>query len=168
MNLVGLDLNSGRARAVAGPAGRAPGLVYLEGDRVELSLAISLEDRVPRVGKAGFALMRARPHLVCSDFLPALGSKQTWGSNKHRLDPDFYRFGRPCKTLLFVLVVFIGEERRRRIEILWLAWLFVRHGVRLPVVQACRGDCQQVVSLEGIQRGGRRVRGPSSLAPSAP
>ena len=36
MTLVGLDLNSGRARAVAGPAARSPGLVHLEGDRAEL------------------------------------------------------------------------------------------------------------------------------------
>ena len=88
MSLVGLDLNSGRARAVAGPGARPPGLVTLDGDRAELSLAISLEGRVPQVGRAGFALMRARPHLVCADYLPALGSANHWASDKHRVDPD--------------------------------------------------------------------------------
>jgi hypothetical protein len=88
MSLVGLDLNSGRARAVAGPAARPPGLVHLDGELAELPLAISLDDRVPRVGRSGFALLRARPHLVCADYLPALGSRATWGSDRHRLDPE--------------------------------------------------------------------------------
>ena len=88
MTLVGLDLNSGRARAVAGPAAKTPGPVHLDGDRAELSLAIALDDRAPRVGRAGFALLRARPHLVCADYLPALGSRATWGTDRHRLDPE--------------------------------------------------------------------------------
>ena len=88
MSLVGLDLNSGRARAVAGPAARPPSPVPLDGDRAELPLAIALDDRAPRVGRPGFSLLRARPHLVCADYLPALGSSATWGSDRHRLDPE--------------------------------------------------------------------------------
>ena len=86
--LVGLDLNSGRARAVAGLAARTPALVHLDGDRAELPLAISLEGRAPQVGWAGFSLIRSRPHLVCADYLPDLGKARGWSSDRHRLDAE--------------------------------------------------------------------------------
>lgn len=88
MSLVGLDLDSSRARAIAGPALRTLSLVYLDADQVELPLAISLDEAVPRVGRAGVALARRRPHHLCADFLPGLGGDQLWTAGRHRLRAD--------------------------------------------------------------------------------
>lgn len=88
MSLVGLDLNASRARAVAGPSTQKLALLRLDSDRVELPCAISLEEKQPRVGRAGFALTRARPHLACLDFLPHLGNGRTWAAGPHSLDAD--------------------------------------------------------------------------------
>lgn len=88
MSLVGLDLNSSRARAVTGAATRQVALVRLEGDRVELPLALSLEGKLPQVGHAGLALTRARPHLACLDYLPSVGADRFWAGGAHQLDAD--------------------------------------------------------------------------------
>src|SRR5262245_20801226 len=88
MSLIGLDLNSSRARAVAGPRHHALSPLPLEGDQPELALALSLEGRQVQVGRAGEALARRRPHLACLDFLPHLGSGRTWAGGAHRLDAD--------------------------------------------------------------------------------
>jgi hypothetical protein len=86
MSLVGLDLSSSRARAVAGAATRRRGPARLDGDGPELPLAVSLEGKQPQVGRAGLALARARPHLACLDFLPYLGAGKHWAAGPHRLD----------------------------------------------------------------------------------
>jgi hypothetical protein len=86
MSLVGLDLDSTRARAVTGPRSRNLSLLPLGGDQVELPLALSLEEKQIRLGRAGVALARLRPHLACLDFLPQLGTGHTWSSGRHRLD----------------------------------------------------------------------------------
>jgi hypothetical protein len=83
MSLVGLDLNASRARAVAGPSTQKLSLVRLDAERVELPLAISLEERIPRVGRAGFALTRSRSHLACLDFLPYIGTSRVWSTSEH-------------------------------------------------------------------------------------
>ncbi len=88
MSLIGLDLNSSRARAVAGPRHHALSGLPLEGDQPELALALSLEGRQVQVGRVGEALARRRPHLACLDFLPHLGSGRTWSGGAHRLDAD--------------------------------------------------------------------------------
>lgn len=88
MSLVGLDLDSSRARAIAGPALRTLSLVYLDADQVELPLALSLEGAAPQVGRAGVALARRRPYHLCADFLPALGGEQSWAAGRHRLRAD--------------------------------------------------------------------------------
>lgn len=88
MSLVGLDLNASRARAVTGPALQKVALLRLEGEQIELPLALSLEEKQPRVGHAGLALTRARPHLACLDFLPYLGAGRIWTGGVHRLDAD--------------------------------------------------------------------------------
>jgi hypothetical protein len=88
MSLIGLDINASRARAVAGPRSQALSLLCLEGDQVELPLAISLQEKQPRVGRAGLGLVRLRPHLACLDFLPHLGTAHTWSAGPHRLDAD--------------------------------------------------------------------------------
>src|SRR5262249_48670001 len=88
MSLAGLDLNATRARAVAGTRTSAAAPVRLDGDRVEMPLALSLEGRKPAVGRAGLALVRRRPHLACVDFFAALGSGRSWSAKGHRLDAD--------------------------------------------------------------------------------
>ncbi len=88
MSLVGMDLNSSRARAVAGPRDHALMSLCLDGDQVELPLALSLEAKQVQVGRPGLALSRRRPHLACLDFLPLLGTGRQWSANGHRLDAD--------------------------------------------------------------------------------
>jgi hypothetical protein len=86
--VVGLDLTAGRARAVYGPAaGGTPRVLPLDNPEPGLPLAISLEHRIPEVGGAGAALIRRMPHLVCRDYLPALGQAREWRVGRHRLDP---------------------------------------------------------------------------------
>jgi hypothetical protein len=85
---VGLDLNAGRARAVAGPAaGVTPRVLPLDDPHPDLPLAVSLEHRSPEVGRAGLDLVRRLPHAVCRDFLPFLGQAREWRAGRHRLDP---------------------------------------------------------------------------------
>jgi hypothetical protein len=88
MSLIGLDLNSSRARAVAGPRHHALAHLCLDGDQIELPLAVSLEGRHVQVGRAGLALSRRRPHLACLDFLAQVGSGRLWSANGHQLDAD--------------------------------------------------------------------------------
>jgi hypothetical protein len=86
--VVGLDLTSGRARAVYGPAaGATPRALALDDPHPDLSLAISLEHRTAVVGRAGASLARRMPHLVCRNYLPALGQTREWRGGRHRLDP---------------------------------------------------------------------------------
>ncbi len=72
MTFLGLDLNAGRARAVAGPPGDFPYTVPLEPPHAELPVAVSLEGR-PAVGAAGLRVCRRSPHLARVGFLPEIG-----------------------------------------------------------------------------------------------
>src|SRR5262245_7419471 len=85
MSLIGLDLNATRARAAHGPA-QHPAALRLEGEHLELPLALSLEGRHPAVGRAGAALCRRMPPFACQGFLPHLGTPRTWAAGRHRLD----------------------------------------------------------------------------------
>lgn len=86
--VVGLDLTAGRARGVYGPAvGATPRTLPLDDPHDDLPLAISLEPRTPTVGRAGANLVRRLPHLVCRDYLPALGQAREWRAGRHKLDP---------------------------------------------------------------------------------
>src|SRR5262249_38770716 len=79
-----------RARAIQGEqyggSLHMPMGLPLDGNERELPLAVSLEERQPRVGRAGASLCRRAPHLACLDFLPYLGDGHTWDSGRHRLD----------------------------------------------------------------------------------
>src|SRR6185437_4793682 len=90
MTLIGLDLNATRARAIQGEnhgsGPHIPMALALEGNERELPLALSLEERQPRVGRAGAGLHRKSPHLACLDFLPYLGDSRIWSAGRHRLD----------------------------------------------------------------------------------
>src|SRR5262249_53210175 len=80
MDVIGLDLSATRARAVRGAAVEP---LALDGDRRELPLAVSLEERYAQPGRAALALCRRQPHLACTDFLPHLGGKKTWTDGQH-------------------------------------------------------------------------------------
>lgn len=73
---VGIDLTASRARAEAVGAKSRP--LALDAPDEELGLFISGERRTPEVGRAGFAICRKTPHLVCSNFLAALGQAREW------------------------------------------------------------------------------------------
>jgi len=83
--LIGLDLNSTRARAVIAAGGQPPEPLPVDGE-AELPLAVSLEGRSPEPGRAGLALVRRAPHLACANFLPSLGGPREWSAGRHRLD----------------------------------------------------------------------------------
>jgi len=86
--LVGLALDASRVQAACGPAGRTPRPLPLAGVEAELPSAISMAGRKPVVGRAGVALCRQCPHLVCSDFLAHLGDTRTWKAGRHRLNAE--------------------------------------------------------------------------------
>jgi hypothetical protein len=90
MTLIGLDVNATRARAIQGEnrgsGPRIPLGLPLDGNERDLLLALSLEERQPRVGRAGAALCRRSPHLACLDFLAYLGDDSVWQAGRHRLD----------------------------------------------------------------------------------
>ena len=88
MSLVGIDLNASRARAVSGPRAGSLAPLPLDGEQIDLPLALSLEGRAVAVGRAGVALTRRSPHLACLDFLAHLGSGRQWVGGAHRLDAD--------------------------------------------------------------------------------
>jgi FHA domain len=85
MTLVALDLNATRIRALCGSPADIRSLP-LDGQEVELPLALSLEGRQPALGRAGTALCRRSPHLACTAFLPYLGERREWAGPRIRLD----------------------------------------------------------------------------------
>lgn len=85
--VVGLDVNSSRARAAYGPtAGTIPRPLSLDDSGMDLPLTISLDGRSPEVGQPGTALVRRMPHVVCRNYLPELGQAREWRAGRHRLD----------------------------------------------------------------------------------
>jgi hypothetical protein len=86
MTLVGLDIDSTRARAVSGPMAQMPLPVRLAEPNAELALALSLEGRQPVVGRAAWTLCRRLPDSACLDFLPYLDGTRVWRRGRHRLD----------------------------------------------------------------------------------
>jgi hypothetical protein len=102
MTLIGLDLNATRIRAIHGEnRGSGPCIplgLPLDDNERELPLALSLEERQPRVGRIGASLCRRSPHLACLDFLPYLGEERLWQAGRHRLDAAA-AFGLICEHL---------------------------------------------------------------------
>jgi molecular chaperone DnaK (HSP70) len=80
-----MDLNATRALVAGGAVGDLPELLPLDGIEA-LPMALSLEGREVVVGRAGAALARRMPHLVCLEFLPHLGRPRRWSAGRHRLD----------------------------------------------------------------------------------
>src|SRR5205807_8458039 len=84
--LAGFEINATRARAVHGPALIEPRMLALEEQHEDLPMVLGLDGRRPRLGRAGAGLCRQSPHLICNDFLAALGEKREWVIGRHRLD----------------------------------------------------------------------------------
>src|SRR5205085_10840950 len=92
MNVIGLDLNATRLRAVTAPAGLFPGPLPLDPPHAEFPLAVSLEGRAPEAGPAGLRLRRRLPHLACCNFLPHLGESpetgRRWVADRYHVDSE--------------------------------------------------------------------------------
>jgi hypothetical protein len=86
--VVGLDLNSTRARAATAGQGQSARALSLDARHAELPLALALDGRVPEVGERGLTLRRKAPHSACVDFLPSLGERRHWGSGRSRIDAN--------------------------------------------------------------------------------
>ena len=83
---VGIDLTASRARAEA--VGAKPRALELDGEDTELALYVSGEGRALAVGRAGARLCRKHPHLVCTNFLAALGQAREWRIGRHTLSAE--------------------------------------------------------------------------------
>ena len=84
---VGLDVTASRARAEA-VAGIKSRPIVLDDPDAELALFVAGDRRVLDAGRAGVALCRKLPHLVCSNFLAALGQTREWHLGRHTLTAD--------------------------------------------------------------------------------
>ena len=71
---------------VSGTEGAAPLPCLLDDPHAALPMAASLQNRKPEIGRAGIALCRQYPHLVCENLLAHLGGKQTWQAGRLRFD----------------------------------------------------------------------------------
>jgi FHA domain len=92
MNVLGLDLNASRLRAVTAATGQFPLLLPLCPPLADFPLAISLEGRAPEAGPAGERLRRRLPHLACQNFLPHLAEPaatgRKWVAERFTLDSE--------------------------------------------------------------------------------
>jgi hypothetical protein len=89
MNLLGMDLNAARLRAVSNRLGPAAALP-LSGTNPELPLVLHLQGKTPEVGRRALAVYRQFPHRICGDFLPHLPDPalpaRVWEAVPYRLD----------------------------------------------------------------------------------
>ena len=87
LRFVGIDLNATRARAVVAGEGRTRPILLDEAGE-ELPLTLHLEPRIPTAGAEAVRLCRLSPHLVCSNFLGAIGQPHEWRGGRHALTPE--------------------------------------------------------------------------------
>lgn len=80
--IVGLDVNASRFRGVSVGGGKYRALAF-DDPAEELALVLTGERRTAEIGRAGVALCRRLPHLVCSNFLPSLARPQEWRAGRH-------------------------------------------------------------------------------------
>jgi hypothetical protein len=92
MRRVAVELNAGALRGVTGPRGTYPLPLLTDLPGHELPLVISLEKSTADIGHAGAALVRAKAHLVCRNFLPHVGvngpKAPRWTAGRHKLDAN--------------------------------------------------------------------------------
>jgi hypothetical protein len=123
-SLVGLELNATCARAVIGEGQLLPRALPLDGSREPLPMMLSLQGRQPEVGRAGAALCRQSPHLVCSDFLVCLGEARRWAAGRHHLDAAraaslvFERIYPPCGAAKGIVLVVPAYVTRPQVTLL--------------------------------------------------
>lgn len=84
---VGVDLTASRARAASVGGGKYR-TVVLDDPAEDLRQFVAADRRTPEAGRAGFALARKLPHVVVSNFLPALGQPREWRTGRHTLTPE--------------------------------------------------------------------------------
>jgi hypothetical protein len=80
---VGIDLTASRVRAEAVGGKSRP--LALDPPDDELALFISGERRTAEVGRSAVGICRKLPHLVCSNFLAAIGQSREWRVGRHAL-----------------------------------------------------------------------------------
>lgn len=149
MNLVGLDINASRVRAVQGPAGAPPHALPLDETRRDLPMALSLEHRALQVGLAGLALCRELPHLACDNFLAHMGTSREWAGGRHRIDASravaavFDRLRSPCssaKGVVLALPAYMTREQADAVgQLANKARLFVLGSVPTSIALALSG-----------------------------
>jgi hypothetical protein len=120
---VGIDLTASRVRAEC--VGSKTRSLVLDEPDAELLLAVSGERRGLEIGRAGFALCRKLPHLVCSGFLPALGQAREWRIGRHTLTAEtalelaFDRIRAPvgaeAEAAALALPVYLGPAQVARV-----------------------------------------------------
>lgn len=85
--VVGLDVNSGRIRAVGGsPVEAVTRSIPLADDDLQLPMLVALDGRSPLVGWPAYERVRLLPHVVCRDFLANLGKTKERTESKGALD----------------------------------------------------------------------------------
>jgi len=88
MALIAFDMDASRVRGAIGCPGGVAEPILLEGESLDLPMAVSLEGRQLQVGAPGVRLLRRLPHLTCHDFLACLGTGRQWNGGRHRLKAD--------------------------------------------------------------------------------
>jgi hypothetical protein len=86
MQIAALDINANQVRGARGMVGQRPQSLHFGGRQATLPLAISLEEPVLQVGRAGLACSRRAPDRACTGFLSQLGREKRWQYGRHRLD----------------------------------------------------------------------------------
>ena len=157
MTLIGLDMNATRARAVAGLRSQALSLLRLEGDQVELPVALSLEEKhPPQSADRGWPSRRLRPHLACLDFLPHVGAGRIWSAGAHRLDADralslvFEALARPlarASGVVLALPGYLDEAQLGRMHALATA-------ARLPLLGSVAAPLAAALAAHEQEAGG--------------
>ena len=120
---VGLDVTASRVRGEAVGSKSRP--LVLDDPDAELLLFIAGDRRTPDLGRGGFALCRKNPHLVCSNFLSALGQAREWKIGRHTLTAEtalgltFDKLRGPVSAetdaAAMVLPVYIGPPQVARV-----------------------------------------------------
>ncbi len=130
MTLIGLDLNSSRARAVQGAhRGNAQPLA-LEDRRADLTMALALDGRSPVVGRSALRICRTEPHEACLDFLPHIGRPHKWIGDRHHLDAGQAlshcfahlraRFGKADPSITLAVPTYLTNDQQALISTLAL------------------------------------------------
>jgi hypothetical protein len=164
---VGIDLTASRVRA-EGVGSKSRPLVLDEPD-AELLLLVSGERRAVEVGRAGFALYRKMSHLVCSNFLPALGQAREWRIGRHVLTAEtalglvFEKIRGPVSAetdaIALALPVYLGPAQVTRLG-------STAGRAKLPLKGTAVGALALAADRAGKLLGGKPV--PVSLDPPDP